>query len=69
MQKVLIDGGQFVLQHEIQMLQDLWIALHDRRSSELTARDLGGAASGAQWKLEKSICGSGPKPRQDANGG
>jgi hypothetical protein len=36
------------------VLQDLRIALHDRRSNELTARDLGGAASGVQRELEKN---------------
>src|SRR3984893_68025 len=54
MQEILVDRGQLVLQHEIQMLQNLWIALHDRRSRELSARDLGGGASGAQWKLGQS---------------
>jgi hypothetical protein len=39
------------------MLQYLRIALHDRRSIELTARDLGGAASGVQRKLDKERSG------------
>jgi hypothetical protein len=36
-QKVLIDGCQFVLQHRVQKRYDLLVALHDRTSFVQTA--------------------------------